>query len=304
MFSCCRAVLLHSCWIAAICFGGCATASKEGPIYKLRLPEAQAPAAAVAVSVTDNRPEKERSYRRGAIQPAEYQDGIETLTLENFEPHVTELLKQSFSQRLSALSVPPVWADVEIRRFRTLIDRREILAAEYERQLMNDCVAGGGVGIGVGFGDPGMGGAITAVGNGLMAAAVTSQKLRVIEEHRSSWNHAMEGVVCELDLHVQLHWQDGRRESLEIKAKSHSLPPDEKHFSELIKGMKWNIAETVEQAVIQATDQIGRDGERILASSGTPQPEGAADHGAEQLPAIEPLDDAELNSPGTAPLNR
>ncbi len=270
MSDCFCAVLVRCCWIAWLAFAGCQTASKQGPIYKLQAPELQAPIAPVAVSITDKRPAQERNYRRGGVQPAEYQDGIETLTLENFEPQVTEMLKEMFAQRLSTLSLPPVWADVEVTRFRALIDRREILAVEYERQLMQEGMTpavGVGVGFGGGHGHGGGGSVVGAVGSGLIAMAVTSQRLKEIEEQRSSWDHAFEGVTCEIELHVELHWQDGRREVFDLQAKSHSLPPTDQRFSDLMNGMKWNIPATVEQAVIQISDKLQQQGASLLRST-------------------------------------
>lgn len=262
----CHAVALrHLLWIVLLVLAGCTTTANQGPIYKLPSLELQAPAAPVAVSVTDKRPANARSYRRGGVQPAEYQTGIEVLTLENFEPEVTEMLKQSFAQCLSTLAQPPVWADVEITRFQVSIDRREILAAAYEEELLHGTGAPGvGVGVGMGAGGGGPGNIVGAVGAGLMAAAVTSQKLQEVERNRSSWDHAMEGVTCEIEVHVQLHWEGGRREEFDLQARSHSIPPTEERFTDLMKGEKWNIAPTVEQGVIQISDLLHKQGELLL----------------------------------------
>lgn len=246
---------------------GCQTTTDPGPIYKLQAPEDRALAAPVAVSITDKRSAKERSYRRGAVQPADYQNGIETLTLENFEPQISELLKQSFAQQLATLPTPPVWADVEVTRFRALIDRREILAAEYERQLLADQVDSA-VDIGIGIGNGGPGG----VAGGLMAAAVASNSLRELEEQRSSWDHAMAGVTCEIEMHVELHWPNGQRKAFDLQAKSHSMPPGNEQFVDLadgMNGMKWNISPTVEQAITQIGEQLHAQAALLLTGMAT-----------------------------------
>lgn len=272
MSDCCRCVATRGYWwLVLLLLTGCQTAANPGPIYKLQAPQERALAAPVAVSITDKRPAKERSYRRGAIEPADYQNGIETLTLDNFEPQITDLLKQSFAEQLATLPTPPVWADVEITRFRALIDRREILAAEYERHLMAGQV-GSAVDIGIGIGNGGPGG----VAGGLMAAAVASNSLRELEEQRSSWDHALAGVTCEIEMHVELHWPNGQRDAFELQAKSHSMPPLNERFVDLADGMKWNISPTVEKAISQIGDKLHTQAAQLF-------------HGTAPGPAMEPL---------------
>lgn len=296
-------------WVVVFIVAGCKTAGNPGPIYKLQPPEERALAAPVAVSITDKRPAKERSYRRGAIEPADYQNGIETLTLENFEPQITDLLKQSFIQQLATLPTPPVWADVEVTRFRALIDRREILAAEYERQLHANQV-GSAVDIGVGIGSGG-----GAIAGGLMAAAAASNSLRELEEQRSSWDHAMSGVTCEIEMHVELHWPNGQREAFDLQAKSHSMPPDDVRPVNMTDGMKWNIAPTVEKAISQIGEKLHSQAAILLrgAKSGNaaeaprrpessprlnqPQRQDSSDEGLEPLPPPrDPADPSRSNS--------
>lgn len=251
--SVCRRLIIACACSSLLTIGltGCKSTGNTGPIYKLHVSAEQPPAAPVAVSITDARPSDERKYRPGAIQPAEYRNGIETLVLENFEPFVTDLLNQTLTQRLAALPKPPVWADVEVTRFRAVIDRREILAAEYEQELLDEQVGSAvdiGVGIGAGAGPGGIAG-------GLMAAAAASNSLRKLEADRSAWDHALSGVTCEIELRVQLHWDGDRHKTLNLTARSHSMPPDDGRLVDLRSDMKWNIGPTVEKAI----DQIGID---------------------------------------------
>lgn len=281
-------------WVVLIVVAGCRSAGNAGPIYKLQPPEERALAAPVAVSITDKRPAKERGYRPGAVQPADYQNGIETLTFENFEPQITDLLKQSFAQQLAALPTPPVWADVEVTRFRALIDRREILAAEYERQLHADQV-GSAVDIGVGIGN-GAGG----IAGGLMAAAAASNSLRELEEQRSSWDHAMSGVTCEIEMHVELHWQNGQREAFDLQAKSHSMPPDDLRSVNLADGMKWNIAPTVEKAISQIGGKLQSQASILLReakSDNVTQPLRRSEFSPDANPSQQPDSPGEIIEP-------
>ena len=234
---------------------GCQTAANPGPVYKLQTPPERALKVPVAVSITDQRPSTERHYRSGAIIPAEYQQGIETLTLENFEPQLAELLKQSFAEKLSTLSPPPSWADVEVTRFRVVVDRREILAAEYDQQLAAEQIAPV-VGLGAGMVDGSVGGIVGGFGAGLVTAAVAANKRQEVENQRTSWNHAEPSVTCEIALHVQLHWPDGRREVLDLQAQSHSRAPDSGAFEDVLNELKWSISPTVEQAMLQVSDRL------------------------------------------------
>jgi hypothetical protein len=246
----CPAAVRWCCWLLLLPLAGCKTAPYTGPVYKLHAPEEQALTTPVAVSVTDARPANERKYQAGAVQPCEYRNGVETLTLENFEPNVTELLKQTFQQRLSILPTPPVWADVEVTRFRAQIDRREVLAAEYEQQLEADR-AGSAIDVGFGLASgAGPGG----IAGGLMAAANANSALKQLDSDRSSWDHAMAGVNCEIQIRVQLHWNDNHRETFTLDAKSHSYPDDE--LLVMSERMKWNIAPTVEKAIAQLGDDL------------------------------------------------
>lgn len=263
-----------ACGVALLILAGCKTTPDLGPVYKLQMPELPAPVAPVAVTVTDKRPANEQAYHRGAVQPANYQDGIEKLALTNFDPQVTDIIRQILTQRLSTLSDPPVWADVEIRRFRAWIDRREILAAEYKQQIINDSPA---VGFGVG---PGSGGAANLAGGlatGIMAAAATAQKLRAVEEDESAWDHALSGITCEVQLHVELHWKNGKQTAFDIEAKSHAMSNDDAHFADLTDHTKWDISPTVEQAVLQATDRLIIDVKSKLPAATTRQTAPQAD---------------------------
>ncbi len=245
---------------------GCKTAANLGPVYKLQPMEERALAAPVAVSITDKRPEKERQYQAGAVTPVDYQQGIETLTLDNFEPQLAGLLKQSFAQRLSTLSPAPSWADVEVTRFRVLVDRREILAAEYDQQLAAEEIAPV-VGLGAGMVDGSVSGIVGGVGAGLVTAAVAANKRKEVENHRSGWNHAEPSVTCEIELHVQLHWPDGRREVCDLQARSHSTAPGFGAFEAVLNELKWSISPTVEQAIRQITDRLQARAEACLSNS-------------------------------------
>lgn len=264
-----EAVRATYCWVLfALCLAltGCKTTVNKGPIYKLQVPQEHALAAPVAVSITDSRPATERAYQPGSIIPVEYQQGIETLTLENFEPQLAELLKQAFAERLSQLQPTPSWADVQITRFKVIVDRREILAAEYERNLLaEEVVPAVGVGVGIGSGRGGMGGVVGGVGAGLLAAAVATSKQREVANHRASWNHAIPGVTCEIDLHVELHWPDQHRETFDLQAQAHSHSANIGTFTDLLNEVKWSIAPTVDKALLQLATQLQTQSQASLA---------------------------------------
>ncbi|MES2792801.1 MAG: hypothetical protein V4719_24520 [Planctomycetota bacterium] len=234
---------------------GCKTTSNTGPVYKLKAPEEQALAAPVAVSITDKRPTNERQYRAGAVTPADYQQGVETLTLDNFEPQLTDLLKQAIAQRISTLSPVPTWADIEVTKFRVSVDRREILATAYDEQLMAEEIAPV-VGLGAGMVDGSVGGIVGGVGSGLMVAAMAANKRKELENHRASWNHAEPGVICEIEMHVQMHWSEDRREVFDLQAQSHSMPLGAGTFGDAMNELKWNIPPTVEQAIVLIADRL------------------------------------------------
>lgn len=246
--------------------GGCQATVNKGPIYKLPVPEEHALAAPVAVSITDSRPPAERQYQPGSIIPVEYQQGLETLTLDNFEPQLADLLKQAFAGRLSQLTPAPSWADVQVTRFRVIVDRREILAAEYERNLLADeVVPAVGVGVGLGSGRGGMGSVVGGVGAGLLAAAVATSKQHEVANHRASWNHAVPGVTCEIDLHVELHWPDQHRETFDLQAHAHSQSANIGTFTDLLNDVKWSIAPTVDKALLQLSNQLQTRAQASLA---------------------------------------
>lgn len=257
---------LSWCWLLLTVLTGCQTTATKGPIYKLPAMEERALTVPVAVSITDKRPAKERDYLPGAITPVDYQQGIETLTLDNFEPQLADLLKQAFAQRLSTLSPAPTWADVEVTRFRVLIDRREILAEAYDQQLEAEELAPV-VGLGAGMVDGSVGGIVGGVGAGLVTAAVAANKRKEVASHRTAWGHAEPGVTCEITLHVQLHWPHDRREVFDLQAQTHSMAPSYGEFNDVLNELKWNISPTVQQAIIQISTQLQARAELALRQS-------------------------------------
>ncbi len=243
-------------WMVLLCLlAGCKTAADNGPLYKLQALEERALATPVAVSVTDKRPPNERKYVAGAVVPVDYQQGIEMLTLDNFDPQLTDLLKQSFAQRLSTLTPAPTWADVEITSFRVVVDRREILAAEYDQQLATEELAPV-AGLGAGMVEGSVAGMVSGVGAGLMTAAVAANKRKEVENHRTSWNHAIPSVTCEITVHVALHWPNDRQEVFDLKAESHSMAPGAGAIDDVLNELKWSVSPTVDQTIRQISDRL------------------------------------------------
>ncbi len=249
------ATRLSWCWLLLLALAGCKTTADQGPLYKLQAVDERAVAAPVAVSVTDKRPPKERKYLPGAITPVDYQQGVETLTLDNFDPQLAELLKQAFAQRLATLSPVPTWADVEITRFRVVVDRRDILAEAYVQQLSAE--KSGSV---VTFEDDTTevtaGSIVGGITSALVAAVIAGNKLGEVENHRASWNHAEPSVTCEIALHVQLHWADDYREEFDLEAQSHSTSSAYGSVEDVLSELKWNVSPTVEQAITQVGDRL------------------------------------------------
>lgn len=257
---------LSWCWLLLLAFAGCKTTADKGPIYKLHAMEERALATPVAVSITDKRPVKERQYMPGAVTPVDYQQGIETLTLDNFEPQLADLLKQAFAQKLSTLSPAPTWADVEVTRFRVMVDRREILAEAYDQQLAAEEIAPV-VGLGAGMVEGSVGGIVSGVGGGLVAAAMAANKRKEVESHRTAWSHAEPSVTCEIEVHVQLHWPNDRREVFDLQAQSHSMAPGFGAFEDVLNELKWNIIPTVEQTIVQISDRLHLRAEACLKNN-------------------------------------
>ena len=248
-------IRLSWCWLLLPVLAGCKTTADDGPVYKLHAQEERALAAPVAVSVTDKRPAKERKYLPGAVTPVDYQQGVETLTLNNFEPQLADLLKQAFAQRLSTLTPAPSWADVEVTHFRVVVDRREILAAAYDEQLAAEELAPV-VGLGAGMVEGSVTGIVGGVGAGLVTAAMAANKRKEVENHRTSWNHAVPSVTCEITLHVALHWPGDRQEVFDLQAESHSMAPGIGAIEDVLNELKWSVSPTVEQAVRQISDRL------------------------------------------------
>lgn len=113
---------------------GCQTTRPIGPIYKLKAAEIPEPSVPVAVSIADKRPEAERAYHPGSVDLADFENAFDVLTIDNFDPQPIELLKKSLASQLAHLSPAPTWAEVDLTSFRVVVNRTEIMRAEYERQ--------------------------------------------------------------------------------------------------------------------------------------------------------------------------
>ncbi|MDB5388717.1 MAG: hypothetical protein JWM11_4363 [Planctomycetaceae bacterium] len=118
-----------------ILLGGCQTAAPSmGPIYRLHEADIPEPTTPVAVSIDDKRPKSELTFHAGSVELVDFANAIDVLTVDNFEPGPIELLKKSLAVTLSELTLPPTWAEVELRSFRVVVNRSSIMEVEYERQ--------------------------------------------------------------------------------------------------------------------------------------------------------------------------
>lgn len=122
--------------LLVLIIAGCHQATQpHGPLYIIKQASYPPGGAPVAVTITDARPADERTFQDGSTDPVDFENAVDLITLENFSPHPQDLLKDCLTHYLADLPSPPSWADVELTHFQCRVNRQEILAAEYRRQL-------------------------------------------------------------------------------------------------------------------------------------------------------------------------
>ena len=245
-----------------------------GPSYSVAPCSALDITAVMPVEIRDARPAWERQYHAPHRKPEGYRRAIGLIPLENFTPSVRDQIRTLIEQHAAALRPVPTWGELEIRSFRVVLNNTEKLQLRYEEMLEAERRNGrwnfavsdsGGVSVGVGFG-VGHDRFHTPVGFG-PAPFPPPPPPATFEQTRRSMIAAGErkligppdelpmrygqGVTCEIEAAVTLHFSDGRSETRELNVMHHAPPQDV-----LVYESENDVPKTVEGALADFAAQL------------------------------------------------